>query len=231
MSIGPLLLLLLPLAAASCLLMTRLDLLDLPELVLALLLLGAAAGVLGWSLAALLLLRLCAAATAVRGSFLSPPSCFGGFCCLQRLQSALWPFHAETCACAAAALSAAATVKPTASSCQAMQLTQLSYLMNTDIEFLHRGHYLRGKRQQDRGLECCSLLLLAWHSCEQYHACWQALHRFSLSTLPHVSQFSGGSLHPLSMVAEGTETPSRNVELPHRFRAPKTRVGPSDFAL
>jgi hypothetical protein len=110
MSTGPLLLLLLPLAAASCLLMTRLDLLDLLELVLVLLLLpllGAAAGVLGWSLAALLLLLLRAAAIAVRGSFLSLYPCCGEFCCLQRLQSALWPFHAETCACAAAALSAA----------------------------------------------------------------------------------------------------------------------------
>jgi hypothetical protein len=128
MSTGPLLLLL-PLAAASCLLMTRLDLLDLPELVLALLLLlllllllGAAAGVLGWSLAALLLLlRLRAAAIAVRGSFLSPSSCCGAICCLQRLQSALWPFHAETCACAAAACQRRQPVKVKSLSCSAMQ--------------------------------------------------------------------------------------------------------------
>jgi hypothetical protein len=54
------------------------------------------------------------------------------------------------------------------------------------------------------GRACCSLLLLllAWHSCEQYHACWQALHRFSLSILPHSSHSTGGSLRPLSIVVK-----------------------------
>jgi hypothetical protein len=69
------------------------------------------------------------------------------------------------------------------------------------------------------------VLLLAWHSCEQYHACWQALHRFSLSTLPHFSHSSGGSLRPLSMVAEGAETPSRNVKHHHWFRVAEKRAG------